>query len=229
MRLLAVAAVIVVLVGAVVGLSGALDDGDGTTEVAAVLPATSLVGSGGSGADDDLTATTSDASGTAATEPGGFEIDSGPTAPVDPGGPVASTTPPGPGEPPATTPGATVPPATTAPTPTSTPPATTTTTTAPTTTAPTTTTRPRPVIVTFTAVTFGKQCRGGISWDLAWATADATEVLYGAEGATRQSGPSTGTASVCHPAAAAGTRFLLVATGPGGQTQQLITGSSGVR
>jgi RNA polymerase sigma factor (sigma-70 family) len=241
-RLLAVAAVTLILVGAVLVLGGAIGgdaDGDGGTELAAVLPGTSLIGSDTAGPGDDPTDTTG-ATGPATTASGGFEIvgadDADPTGPTTPPGPGAPGDPGEPGEPgPApTTPGrptsTSVPSGPTTTGPTTTGPTTTvpTTTTAPTTTAPTTTAPPRPAITTFSAITFGKQCRGGISWDLTWATTDVTDVVYGAEGSAGQTGPPTGTASICHPPSEFGTRFVLVATGPGGQVQQLITGSSGV-
>lgn len=232
-RLLAVAAAVVALVAVVVVLGGVLDgDDDGATEVAAVLPATSLAGTAPAGPDggndgndgDELTDTTVAAADAATTAPGGFEVGGDdtpdPTGPDDSGAP---TTPPGPGRPPGPGPGPGAPPSTATPVPpTTAPPASTTTTT----TAPA---APRPVIMTFSAVTFGKQCRGGISWDLAWATTDATEVVYGAEGGARQSGEPTGSASLCHPSGQTPPTFLLVATGPGGQAQQLVTGTSGIR
>ncbi len=106
-----------------------------------------------------------------------------------------------------------------------------TTTTAPTTTSTTTTTtKPAtpPRIVEFSAVTFGKQCRGGISWDLVWVTTDAADVLYQASGGTPQTGAASGSGTVCHPASRTGTSFVLTATGPGGVVQQVVTGQSGV-
>ncbi len=222
-RILAVAAVVLVLVGVVLVLGGVTDGDGGDTEVAAVLPATSLAGATTTDPGDGTGSTTAEATSTTAA--GGFEMGGGDTTapgPTDPG-----TVPPGPVPPPPTGPGSTSP-TTVAPTPTTAP---STTTTAPTTTSTTTTTtKPAtpPRIVEFSAVTFGKQCRGGISWDLVWVTTDAADVLYQASGGTPQTGAASGSGTVCHPASRTGTSFVLTATGPGGVVQQVVTGQSGV-
>ena len=235
-RILAVAAVAIVMVAMAVLLSGALTVKGGTTEVA-TLPPTS--GSNGSTSEGSGSSSTSTAIGATTSTEGGFVVDGGTTAPPgmpttipEPGDPVDGN----PTSPPAVPP--VVPPPTTRPgssTPATTAPSNTTRPTSPSTTTTTSTTTPAippPTITSFSAVTFDKQCRGGIAWELAWTTTDADEVLYGVEDGVWMLGPANGNATVCHSSNATvyiPPRFYLMATGPGGRIQAEVVGTSGIR
>ena len=83
-----------------------------------------------------------------------------------------------------------------------------------------------PVILDFTA-TATDQCRGGVLYELVWDTTQTTQVYYGLEGAPAAIGKSVGKASICHLSTGGNytpPRFVLVAEGPGGKVQQIVTG-----
>ena len=71
------------------------------------------------------------------------------------------------------------------------------------------------------------QCRGGVLYELVWDTTQTTQVYYGLEGAPAAIGKSVGKASICHLSTGGNytpPRFVLVAEGPGGKVQQIVTG-----
>lgn len=214
-RVLAVAAVALVLLGLALVVSGAFDDADPTDEVAAVEgPDTSgpVAPSTRPSSSSQSTATT------VATTAGGELIleeveDVEQTAPpVDPSDqPRATPTPPRP-DPTVVT--------STAP-PTSTP----STTSTPTTTSTTTPPVLAPVIVDFTAFARGIQCRGGFLYDVAWVTENASSAILSVGGGEPTFHPTAGNTTICVARATAPT-FRLVASGPGGDVAQEITGQA---
>ena len=224
-RVVAVAAVALMLVGGAVWLSGSLSARGNSTHLAAISTDTTEPADDGpvTSSSTDSTSATSETSGVPTTAEGGFVIDGSDTVPGG-GTSPPQTTPEGrPTPPPPTQPGTTVtdPPATTV----TTPPRP----TSPSTTQTTTDTVPPaapPVILDFTA-TATDQCRGGVLYELVWDTTQTTQVYYGLEGAPAAIGKSVGKASICHLSTGGNytpPRFVLVAEGPGGKVQQIVTG-----
>jgi hypothetical protein len=66
-------------------------------------------------------------------------------------------------------------------------------------------------------------------FEVAWATTNADAVTVGASTAGRQAGAPNGSTRICAPVGAAAPTFLLVASGPGGDVQQIVTGQSAIR
>lgn len=232
--LLAVTAAVIFLIGLAVVVSGGLDDPELGEEVAAGDTTSAPTATSDDAADASTTAPGSTPGAvTTEVDEGHFEIGTDdPPTDTDPAPPTGPDTQPqspdaAPAQPdPPVIVSPTNPPNPSAPTPTR-PPATTTTstttTTSPTTTAPPTT-QPAPVIVSFTAVSSGFQCRRGFVYNVVWSTENAVGTTLTAEAHAPRPEHPQGTLAVCIPRATAAPTFHLVASGPGGDVEQTITG-----